>query len=169
MIGYKYPNVAIYCPKTIGMNRPILFTYHLFCYVLSRRVGAALKEHRPKVLILDEDSLSLELYSRDLCCDYQVISFNNTPDARHYMKEHALDVMVIEPAVNQGEGWSLLREIQSAPNPPLVILCSIDDDRRAGLRQGAYAFLVKPVLPSTLHVLIDRITARNTISTKGGK
>jgi DNA-binding response OmpR family regulator len=119
-----------------------------------------LKDHRPIVLVLDEDPLSLELYTRDLCGDYQVISCANIQDARKYIKEYNLDVIVIEPAVNQGEGWCLLKEVLSALNPPMVILCSVEDDRRAGLRQGAYAFLVKPVLPTALHVLIDQITAR---------
>jgi DNA-binding response OmpR family regulator len=134
-------------------------------YYSAGQVGVALKVLKPKVLVLDEDPFSLELYSRDLCSDYQVASLENVQDARLYIKENALDVIVIEPAMNQGEGWLLLREIQSAPNPPMVILCSVEDDRRAGLVQGAYAFLVKPVLPTALHVLIDQITARKPFHT----
>jgi DNA-binding response OmpR family regulator len=134
--------------------------YPGFLLYSAGNVGVTLKALKPKVLVLDEDPLSLELYSHDLCCDYQVVSMENVQDARQYIKENALDVVVIEPAINQGEGWRLLKEIQSAPNPPLVILCSVEDDRREGLVQGAYAYLVKPVLPTALHVLIDQITAR---------
>jgi DNA-binding response OmpR family regulator len=117
---------------------------------------------KPKVLVLDEDLLALELYSRELGQDYQVVTSESVQETRQYLKSHSLDALIIEPAVNEDEGWTLLKEIRSTQNPPLVILCSVEDDRKAGLGQGAYAFLVKPVLPATLHSLLDQVLAKKS-------
>lgn len=127
--------------------------------------GCLLENHvltlKPKVLVLDDDVLALELYSRELREDYQVITSESVLESRDYLKELSFDVLIIEPAINDDEGWGFLREIQTAGNSPAVVLCSVEDERCAGYSQGALAYLVKPVLPATLHILIDQITAKN--------
>jgi DNA-binding response OmpR family regulator len=115
---------------------------------------------KTRVLLLDEDVLALELYSRELKGDYQVTTSVSVQEAREYLHRQVLDVIIIEPTINEDEGWQLLGEVRSTPNPPLMILCSVDDERKTGLVQGADAFLVKPVLPTTLHSLLDQMVAR---------
>ena len=117
---------------------------------------------KPKVLILDEDLLALELYTRELASSYQVIPCESVEETYKYLNTGTLDVIIIEPAVNNDEGWDLLKEIQAYSNPPLVILCSVEDDRKIGLDQGALAFLVKPVLPTALHSLLDQIIIKRS-------
>ena len=117
---------------------------------------------KPRVLVLDEDVLALELYSRELKDDYQVITSETVHEARKYLEDLTFDVLIIEPAINDDEGWSLLREIRSALKPPIAVLCSVEDDRCAGYGQGATAYLVKPVLPATLHAVLDQIVAKKT-------
>jgi DNA-binding response OmpR family regulator len=115
---------------------------------------------KTRVLLLDEDVLALELYSRELKGDYQVTTSVSVQEAREYLHRQAMDVIIIEPTINEDEGWQLLGEVRSTPNPPLMILCSVDDERKTGLVLGADAFLVKPVLPTTLHSLLDQMVAR---------
>ncbi len=113
-----------------------------------------------KVLVLDEDPLALELYSRELEASYQVITSASVEETRRHLETGRLDALVIEPAVNEGEGWKLLGEIQASPNAPSVVLCSIEDERKTGYEKGALAFVVKPVLPTELHALLDHVLAR---------
>ncbi len=115
---------------------------------------------KTKVLLLDEDVLTLELYSRELKGDYQVFTSMSVQETRELLSRQKPDVLILEPAVNAGEGWRLFGEVRTAPNPPAVIMCSVEDDRKAGMGQGALAFLVKPVLPTTLHALLDQIVAK---------
>jgi DNA-binding response OmpR family regulator len=115
---------------------------------------------RPKVLVLDDDVMSLELYSRELGSNYQVITSQSVDDARQCVVANHFLALIIEPAMNDDAGWALVKEIHASPNPPAVILCSVSDDRKTGLEQGADAFVVKPVLPTTLHYLIDQIVAK---------
>lgn len=117
---------------------------------------------KPIVLVLDDDQLTLELYSRQLSSEFQVITNDKVSETRQRLKDTALDALVIEPAVNDGEGWALLGEIHADPHTPPVILCSTEDERKAGLELGAHAYLVKPVLPTTLHELLRQILVRKT-------
>jgi hypothetical protein len=43
-----------------------------------------------------------------------------------------------------------------------VILCSVEDERKCGLEQGAHAFIVKPVSMPALHALLDQLTSQIT-------
>ena len=81
---------------------------------MERRVSVV----KPRVLVLDDDLLALELYSRELGGDYQVTTSESVDETRCYLKDGSLDALIIEPAINDGEGWVLLSEIQSFPNPP---------------------------------------------------
>ncbi len=120
---------------------------------------------KARVLLLDEDVLTLELYSRELLGDYQVTTSASVQEAREYLSQQALDVLIVEPTTGEYEGWALVGEVHTRPNPPLMIVCSVDDERGTALLQGADAFLVKPVLPTTLHTLLDQMLARKHVRT----
>lgn len=117
---------------------------------------------KPNVLVLDEDLLALELYSRELQGSYKVFTSESVEETRKYLQNMTIEVLIMEPTVNDDEGWALLSEIRSSPNPPAVILCSVEDDRKVGLEGGAHAFVVKPVLPTTLHTLLDEIVEKRS-------
>jgi DNA-binding response OmpR family regulator len=127
--------------------------------------GADLK---PAILVIDDDTLSLELYSRELSGSYQVITSDTVEGARQHLKHFTFHALIIEPTVNGDEGWDLINEIRSLPNAPVMIICSVVDDRKAGFDQGADAFVVKPVLPVALHRLIDQTLSRKRISSAQG-
>lgn len=117
---------------------------------------------KPKVLILDEDLLALELYARELSENYWVQTISDVAEAKKKLREEFFDILVMEPAVNGDEGWGLLNEVKSLQSPPSIILCSVEDDRKEGLENGAQAFLVKPVLPASLHQVLDQTITRKT-------
>lgn len=115
---------------------------------------------KPTILVLDDDVLSLELYSRELSSNYRVIACERLEEARQCLKDTLLTAVILEPAMSENDGWMLLSEIHSSPDPLPVIVCSILDERKVGLEQGADAFLVKPVLPTTLHHMIDQVVSQ---------
>jgi DNA-binding response OmpR family regulator len=89
-----------------------------------------------------------------------VITSESVPETRQTLKDKHLDVLILEPQVNEDEGWILLEEIRLITDPPSVILCSTEDERKAGLDLGASYYLVKPVLPQSLHRLVDQLMAK---------
>jgi DNA-binding response OmpR family regulator len=123
----------------------------------------SVEDSRPMLLVLDDDPLSLELYTRELSRNYRVVACERVDDARQCLRDNILSVVILEPAVSGEDGWSLLKEIRSSYTSLPVIVCSVLDERKIGLEQGADAFLVKPVLPTTLHQLIDQIVSRRTV------
>jgi DNA-binding response OmpR family regulator len=126
------------------------------------------EDSKPTLLVLDDDVLSLELYSRELSSNYRVITCERVEDARKHFKDESLFAVILEPAINGEDGWRLLKEIRASAKPLAVIVCSILDERKCGLEQGADVFLIKPVLPSTLHHLIDQFVSKRTAQSENG-
>jgi len=117
------------------------------------------------VLIVENDIPTLELYQRELSRDYQILACCEAQQALDWLRaQHAqrISVVVLEPSTPDGRGWSLLAAIKSLPGPaPIpVVLCSILDERKRGMEMGAAAYLVKPVLPTTLRETLRKITRR---------
>jgi len=112
-----------------------------------------------KILVLDDDIASLELYSRELSSDYQVTTSETVAQAVELLASQEFDLVVMEPLVNENGGWAFLGRLRSEWKNIPVILCTVDDDRRSGLRRGAREYLVKPVLPITLHQVVDKVLA----------
>jgi DNA-binding response OmpR family regulator len=123
---------------------------------------------KPPILVIDDDELSLELYSRELSSNYQVITSESVEGAREIIKNQAFEALIIEPTINGDGGWALLKEIRASSPSPVVIICSVADDRKVGFEQGADAVVVKPVLPMALHRLIDQLMSKKRISSAQG-
>jgi len=115
---------------------------------------------KPKILVLDEDLLALELYSRELGMDYEVVISSSVRESLDNLNAYQPDVVVLEPATNDDTGWEMLDAIAFLKTPPNVILCSTQDFPPPRPNPAVDRYLVKPVLPVTLHALIDQIMAK---------
>ncbi len=116
--------------------------------------------HLPSsVLIIENDPPTLELYRRELSQDYTVLACLDEEEALQLAKSPDLCAVVLEPAISGGTGWRLLPALFKTfgDRRVPVILCSTQDERRRGMKEGAAAFLVKPVLPIELHEALRKI------------
>jgi DNA-binding response OmpR family regulator len=116
---------------------------------------------KPALLIVDDDLPTLELYQRELSAEYSVFTCQDRAEAEKLAATPGLCALILEPTIAGGAGWQLLehlrREVGRIAFP--VILCSSSDERKRGLRAGAQAFLIKPVLPADLHLTLRRVIA----------
>ena len=115
------------------------------------------------ILIIECDLPTLELYQRELSRDYQILACSDTQQALALLQTNCVSAVVLEPATPDEQGWSLLAAIKSlsGPLPMPVILCTTLDERKRGMEMGAVAYLVKPVLPTTLRDTLRQVIRRN--------
>ena len=118
-----------------------------------------MSQTKPSLLIVDDDLPTLELYQRELSEDYQVLTCQDRSQAELLMETPGLCAIILEPTLSGGDGWKLLAYLNKLKNRLnfSVILCSTSDERKRGIREGAHVFLTKPVLPASLHILLDQI------------
>ena len=114
------------------------------------------------ILIVERDRPTLELYQRELSRDFRIFTCGEAHQALDVLRAHRISAVVLEPSTPNEEGWSLLAAIKSLPSPaPIpVVLCSTLDERKRGIEMGATAYLIKPVLPSTLLATLHQVTRR---------
>ena len=114
------------------------------------------------ILIIECDLPTLELYQRELSRDYQILACSEAQQALPLMQTNSVSAVVLEPSTPDEQGWSLLAAIKSLPGLSAipVVLCSTLDERKRGMEMGAVAYLVKPVLPTTLRETLHQITRR---------
>jgi DNA-binding response OmpR family regulator len=114
---------------------------------------------RPTLLIVEKDAATRELYRRELGRSYAVVAAEDAYQALEVLRSERVEAVILEPVTADDIGWDLISAIRALPNqPPIpVILCSALDERRRGLSLGAAAYLVKPVLPSSLLATLRQI------------
>jgi len=121
--------------------------------------------------MIEDDQLTRELYSRELSRNFVVINCSREAEVVEKVKTLNPQAIVLEPAAFGGKGWEILSEIKAMPEGHSIpiILCSILDERKRGLRSGAIACLVKPVLPMTLSDTLSNVIKSSQKHTTEGK
>ena len=114
---------------------------------------------RPTIVIVEDDLPTLELYSRELSTEYDVLGTLNKQEALAMVQQTGVRAVIMEPDWGGGQGWELLEAIQRSLKHKTIpiLLCSSLDERRRGLEMGAVIYLVKPVLPTELHDALHQI------------
>ncbi len=114
------------------------------------------------ILIVERDLPTLELYQRELSRDYKIFTCSEAHQALAVLHAHRISAVVLEPSAPDDQGWSLLAAIKSLSGSASipVVLCSTLDERKRGIEMGAVAYLIKPVLPSTLLATLHQVTRR---------
>jgi DNA-binding response OmpR family regulator len=130
---------------------------------MSRVCGALEKAAMPggarAILIVERDQPTAELYQRALSREYQVFTCTDERAAIEVLDTRTISAVVLEPALDSGQGWHLLATIQEACRRRTIpiIVCSTLDERRRALELGVAAYLTKPVLPVTLQDTLRQV------------
>jgi two-component system chemotaxis response regulator CheY len=115
---------------------------------------------RPKVLLVEQDQATRQLYRRALQPEYDVLATASADEVTGLVGGQTLSAIILEPGPAGGRGWTWLAERQKDPalGPVPLILCTAQDQRRQGRELGAAAYLIKPVLPADLLAAVHRLT-----------
>lgn len=120
-------------------------------------------ESKGHILVVDDDREMLILLREGLDC-YSVETASSADDAMARMRDRLPDLVITDIMMPDRDGISLISEIKAnaiTASIPVIVLSAkhTNDDRVAGLRAGADAYVPKPFTFSYLLAVIDRLTA----------
>jgi signal transduction histidine kinase len=98
---------------------------------------------------------------------YDVVIVASAEEALRAVTAQSFDVALIELALGEADGLALLNEVrQRAPATPCVVLTGYAslESAVAALRQGAYDYLVKPVVIEDLKQTVNRAIAQRRLT-----
>ncbi len=112
----------------------------------------ALEPKPPTIVLIEKDDVTLDLYRRELCKSFEVLSFTEIDGVLETMANRDIQAVIIEPEISSGQGWTLLNSIDEAfPDQSIpVIVCSTRDISDAPPQSFISKYLTKPVLPREL-------------------
>ncbi len=119
-------------------------------------------EHKPVVLLVDDDPEILELLRDFLQTEYTLLFAENGLEAMHQVQEAKPDLIVSDIMMPEMDGIELcgkLRDNFDTSHLPLILLTAKAEieDRIAGLKAGADAYIPKPFHPEHLKVRIQML------------
>ena len=131
---------------------------------------------RIRVLLVDDDAGIRNFIAEELSSDFHVIQCGNGQEALDAIFKKAPDIVVSDVAMPVMDGIRLCERIRSNINInhiPIILLTakSSDEDRIAGLKTGADAYMAKPfsidmLKTRILNLVESRRVLRNTFSGK---
>jgi len=112
----------------------------------------------PVVLVVDDEVDFLATYDRLLRRQgYRTITVSTRQAALAALADEALDLIIADIRLSDGDGLDVVRTARARPHPPAVIVVTgfaSEQSRRQALAAGATAYLAKPFSTSALASLV---------------
>ncbi|MBJ7443016.1 MAG: response regulator transcription factor [Sphingobium sp.] len=116
------------------------------------------------VLVVDDDADIRELIVGQLAQEnYRLLSAANLGELRQMLRDHPVDLIVLDLNLPDGDGLSLCRELRGEGSDVQIIMVTARGsaiDRVLGLELGADDYLTKPFEPRELLVRIRNLLRR---------
>ena len=122
---------------------------------------------KAKVLIVDDDVATLEVFRGGLCgAGYSVETAENDLEMRKILERLRPDIILMDISMPGLDGISLCREIRRSPGTldiPILMLSAFTDEKTVhdAMLFGASGFLSKPCDISQLASYIDELIKKN--------
>ena len=117
-----------------------------------------------EILLIDDDTAFCELLADYLTGeDFKVACVHNGKDGLAYLRQHQVDVVVLDVMMPGMSGLDVLREMRSFCDTPTLMLTARgeDVDRIVGLEMGADDYVGKPCNPREIVARLRAILRRS--------
>lgn len=120
------------------------------------------KEMKPKLLIVEDDQVTLKLLDRVLGEKYKLFFVTSVPQAKQILEQETIDLFLVDLSLEGREdGLDLTRYLRSSDkykNHPIIACTAFafSYDRENCLEAGCDEFLTKPVGRNTLMDTIEQ-------------
>lgn len=117
---------------------------------------------KPKILAVDDNSISLAAIEHELKKEYEIIPINSGIRALQYLKREKPDLILLDIQMEQKDGIETLREIREmerCSDIPVIMLTS-KQEKEVVLetsKLGIYDYVLKPFKGDDLQQRIKRV------------
>jgi CheY-like chemotaxis protein len=113
------------------------------------------------ILFVDDDYFTLETYEKIFSLfGHQILLAESGEEALEVVKEHALDLIVLDMRLPEMDGFELLKQLKSDPAtkeiPAVMVSANPDLYARQAIAAGAQHYISKPVYPEKLLEIIEQ-------------
>jgi two-component system, OmpR family, response regulator len=93
---------------------------------------------------------------------HRVTTADSAAAARHELKTHAIDLVILDIMMPREDGLSLCRDLRAKGAVPIILLTALaeETDRIVGLEMGADDYVTKPFAPRELLARIKAVLRR---------
>lgn len=120
-------------------------------------------EHTIRILLVEDDS-GIVMFLKDFLEreNFAVDSVDGQREALFYLEEKACDMVLLDVALKQGNGFSVCKAIKEKYRLPVIFLTASDDEYSVvtGLDLGADDYISKPFRPRELVSRIHSVLRR---------
>jgi len=121
-----------------------------------------------KILVIDDDKALCELLRQCLGNEgCEVTCLYSGRDAALYLKNNAMNLVILDVMLPETDGFTVLRQIRSFSSIPVLMLSAKGEEmsKVLGLRTGADDYLTKPFGLSELTARVETLLRRCQSST----
>lgn len=121
------------------------------------------------ILVVDDLEPNVKLLEAKLLGEYyNVLTANSGAKAIELLKDHKVDVILLDVMMPEMDGFETCRKIKANPETnhiPIVMVTALSDveDRIKGLEAGADEFLTKPINDTPLFARVKSLSRMKTI------
>lgn len=117
---------------------------------------------KPKVLAVDDNSISLAAIEQELRDEYEVIPLNSGLRALRYLQRERPDLILLDIQMELKNGIETLKEIRNmekCKDIPVIMLTSMRDKQMVveSAKLGVEDYVIKPFNRQDLHARVDRV------------
>jgi len=123
------------------------------------------------ILIIDDSEVNIQILSRILCQEYEVITANNGQEGLKLAKLHAPDVIILDIVMPKMDGYETITALKNSDQTkriPVVFVTGLTnaDDEGKALALGCADYITKPFCEEVVRLRIDnQISILNQMST----
>lgn len=117
------------------------------------------KEHKYKVLIVDDEPTNLRVLQQILQDSYRLSFAKNGEDALNFAEKEQPDLILLDvmmPGMTGFEVCSKLKKIDETKSIPIIFVTALNDDtdETKGFEVGAVDYITKPVSPAVVRARV---------------
>ena len=119
------------------------------------------------LLVEDDADLRAEMAGYLAANGYEVHQAGDVGAARRALKDHGVQLIVLDVNLPGEDGLSLCRSLHDSGGPPVLMLSALGEsiDRILGLELGADDYVVKPITPRELLARVKALLRRRPAAT----